>query len=155
MPRLSAGLLVHRDGPAGAIEVLLVHPGGPFWEKKDEHAWSIPKGEYEPEDDAEQAALREFSEELGQKPPDNERTRLGSFRQSSAKTVTVWVMRGDVDASHIESNVFTMEWPPKSGEMREFPEVDRAEWFALEVARSKIHKGQIPIIDALEASLAD
>lgn len=149
MVKLSAGLLVHRAGASTEIEVLLVHPGGPFWANKDEHAWSIPKGEHEPGDDAEATARREFAEELGQAVPPGELVALGEFKQNSSKTVSVWALGGDVDVSRVESNTFEMEWPPKSGTMARFPEVDRAEWFAADVARTKIHKGQVQILDAL------
>jgi len=146
----SAALLLYRAAPGGsaATELLLVHPGGPFWANKDEHAWSIPKGEFDAGEDGEAAALREFAEELGQPPPDCERIFLGDFRQNSSKSISVWIGRGDLDVSVVESNEFEMEWPPKSGVMQSFPEVDRAEWFDIEVARRKMHKGQGPVLDA-------
>ena len=146
----SAALLLYRAAPGGSesAELLLVHPGGPFWVNKDEHAWSIPKGEFDAGEAGEAAALREFAEELGQPPPDCERIFLGDFKQNSSKTISVWIGRGDLDVSVVDSNVFEMEWPPKSGVMQSFPEVDRAEWFEVEVARQKMHKGQASVLDA-------
>jgi predicted NUDIX family NTP pyrophosphohydrolase len=155
MAKLSAGLLLHRrDGTSGAIEVLLVHPGGPFWAKKDEHAWSIPKGEYEPDEDALAAAHREFAEELGVEAPAGPAVSLGELRQSGGKRVSAWAIEGDLDVSTAVSNTFEMEWPPRSGRLQSFPEVDRAEWFTLDDARTKLHQGQVPFVDALLAQLA-
>lgn len=155
MPKLSAGLLLYRgEYRAGQLEVLLVHPGGPFWAKKDEHAWSVPKGEYEPGEDAFGAARREFAEELGVAAPNGAAVPLGELRQSGGKRVSVWALVGDLDASSTMSNTFEMEWPPKSGRLQSFPEVDRAEWFGVDVARTKLHKGQVPFIDLLLAALA-
>ena len=142
MPRTSAGLLLYRRTP-GWIEVFLVHPGGPFWAKKDAGAWSIPKGEYVPGEDPLDAARREFAEETGIV-PDGELVELGVVKQAGGKIVTAWAFEGDCDAAAIRSNTFTMEWPPKSGRQQEFPEVDRAEWFDLETAAGKILKGQLP-----------
>jgi predicted NUDIX family NTP pyrophosphohydrolase len=136
----------------GAVEVLLVHPGGPFWEKKDLGAWSIPKGERSPEEDSLSAAQREFEEETGVK-PHGDFMPLGECRQGGGKIVTAWALEGDLDAARITSNSFTLEWPPKSGKMREFPEVDRAEWFSIELAREKILKGQAAFLDRLLAQL--
>jgi predicted NUDIX family NTP pyrophosphohydrolase len=134
----SAGILLHRGG-----EVLLVHPGGPFWAKKDAGAWSIPKGEYEEGDDPRECALREFEEELGTAlPADTELTELGTVRQSGGKLVTAFAAEGDLDPAGITSNTFTMEWPPRSGRMQEFPEVDRAAWFTREQASEKINPAQ-------------
>jgi predicted NUDIX family NTP pyrophosphohydrolase len=144
----SAGILLHRHRN-GEREVLLVHPGGPFWAKKDLGAWSIPKGEYEDGEDARACALREFAEELGAPPPDGELVDLGEVRQRSGKVVTGWALEGDADADAIESNTFTMEWPPRSGAMREFPEVDRAAWFSLGEARERILPAQAPLLDRL------
>ena len=144
----SAGILLHRRRD-GEHEVLLVHPGGPFWAKKDAGAWSIPKGEYEGGEDARTCALREFAEELGSPPPDGELVDLGEIRQRSGKVVTAWALAGDADADAIQSNTFTMEWPPRSGQMREFPEVDRAAWFALAEARERILPAQAPLLDRL------
>jgi predicted NUDIX family NTP pyrophosphohydrolase len=145
----SAGILLHRRGPGGAQEVLLVHPGGPFWAKKDAGAWSIPKGEYDDGEDARVAALREFAEELGTPPPDGDLVDLGEVRQRGGKTVVAWALEGDADADAIRSNTFTMEWPPRSGTMREFPEIDRAGWFHLDEAREKILPAQAPLLDRL------
>lgn len=127
-------------------EVLLVHPGGPFWAKKDAGAWSIPKGEYE-DDDPRACARREFEEELGTPlPPDAELTELGTVRLKSGKEITAFAVHGDLDAEKITSNTFTMEWPPRSGRMREFPEVDRAGWFDLETAREKLNPAQAELL---------
>ena len=149
MPKLSAGLLVYRRTDDG-IEVLLVHPGGPFWAKKDDGSWSLPKGEYEPEEDPLAVALREFEEETGQPPPDHaEAEWLGEQRQPSGKVVSAWAVEGDVDVSDITSNTFEMEWPPRSGRTQEFPEVDRAGWFGPDEARRKILRGQVGFLDRL------
>ncbi len=149
MPKLSAGLLLHRR-VGGEVQVLLVHPGGPYWAKKDEAAWSIPKGEYEPGEDPLEAAVREFREELGIDPPDARRARsLGELRQPGGKRVTAWALEGDVDVGDVRSNTFALEWPPRSGRMSEFPEVDRAGWFGLDAARRKLLSGQIAFIDRL------
>jgi predicted NUDIX family NTP pyrophosphohydrolase len=149
MPKRSAGLLVYRqvdDEP----EVLLVHPGGPFWAKKDEGAWSLPKGEHEPDEDPLEVAIREFSEELGHEPPDASSPMfLGELPQPSGKRVSAWALPGDLDVAEIESNTFTMEWPPRSGRTGEFAEVDRAGWFDLETARRKLLRGQVGFIDRL------
>jgi predicted NUDIX family NTP pyrophosphohydrolase len=149
MPKVSAGLLLHRDVD-GRMEVLLVHPGGPFWAKKDEGAWSIPKGEVEPDEDPLQVAVREFREELGIDPPDvADAVFLGELRQPSGKRVSVWAIAGDVDVDAIRSNTFEMAWPPRSGRLREFPEVDRAGWFDLDGARRKLLRGQVGFLDRL------
>ena len=144
----SAGILLHRNRN-GAREVLLVHPGGPFWAKKDAGAWSIPKGEYEDGEDARACALREFGEELGAPAPEGELVDLGEVKQRSGKVVTAWALEGDADAAHITSNTFTLEWPPRSGRLREFPEVDRAAWFALGEAQERILEAQAPLLDRL------
>jgi predicted NUDIX family NTP pyrophosphohydrolase len=144
----SAGILLFRGAPP---EVLLVHPGGPFWAKKDAGAWSIPKGEYEDGEDARACALREFAEELGSAPPDGELVDLGEIRQRGGKVVTAWALAGDADADAIHSNTFSMEWPPRSGTMREFPEVDRAAWFSLDEARERILPAQAPLLDGVAA----
>ena len=149
----SAGLLLHRHEGDG-LEVLLAHMGGPFWMRKDEGAWSIPKGEYEPGDDPLTAARREFEEELGSPPPVATCRALGSVIQPGGKLVTVWAVEGDLDASTAVSNTFEIEWPPGSGLLKSFPEVDRADWFTLEVARTKLLKGQIPFLDRLVADLS-
>jgi predicted NUDIX family NTP pyrophosphohydrolase len=147
VPRLSAGILVYRLRE-GEPQVFLVHPGGPFWQKKDEGAWTIPKGEYAPGDDAKSAALREFEEETGQQ-LGGELTELITCKLPSGKVLTVWTIECDVDEAAVRSNTFEMEWPPKSGRLQEFPEVDRGGWFSLEEARQKITKGQLPVLEAL------
>ena len=148
MSRQSAGLLLYR-GALDAIEVLIAHMGGPFWMRKDEGAWSIPKGEYEPGEDPLDTAIREFEEELGSAPPPAPYRPLGSLRQSGGKLVTIWAVEADFDASTAVSNTFEIEWPPGSGRLQSFPEVDRAGWFALEAARTKLVKGQTPFLDRL------
>jgi len=151
MPQRSAGILLFRRNASG-LEVLLVHPGGPFWAKKDAGAWTIPKGGYEPGEDALAAAKREFEEETGAR-LEGEALALGAFRQSSAKLVDVWAVEGDFDPNDLNSNTFAMEWPPRSGRQREFPEVDRAAWFTPQAAADKILKGQRPILVALSRRL--
>lgn len=151
--KTSAGILMYRDSGSG-IEVLLVHPGGPFWAKKDDGAWSIPKGEFSDGDDPLAAALREFEEELGA-PPSGTPVALKPARQSGGKTVYAWMMKGDFDVCELKSNTFTMEWPPRTGRMQEFPEVDRAAWFPTKVAEQKILKGQIPFLRQLVDTLAN
>jgi predicted NUDIX family NTP pyrophosphohydrolase len=150
--RRSAGILLHR-GAGDALEVLLVHPGGPAWSKRDAGAWSIPKGEVAVDEDPLAAALREFEEELGSAPPAGEADDLGEIRQRSGKRVRAWALAGDLDASRIVSNTFMFEWPPRSGRMIEIPEVDRAEWFGIETARERINSGQLPLLDRLEELL--
>jgi predicted NUDIX family NTP pyrophosphohydrolase len=135
----------------GALEVLLVHPGGPAWAKRDLGAWSIPKGEYEPGDDALAAARREFEEEIGSRPPAGDAADLGEIRQKAGKVVHAWAIAGDLDAETIRSNTFQFEWPPRSGKLIEIPEVDRAEWFGLDAAREKINPAQAELLDRLEA----
>ena len=146
MVQHSAGLLLFRR--RGAIEVLLVHPGGPFWAKKDDGAWSIPKGLFEEGEDALVAAKREFKEETGQRPQGTTHA-LGVFRQPSGKRVHAFAVEGEFDLTRFKSNSFSMEWPPRSGRMAEFPEVDRAGWFGRKDAMVKITKGQRPILEAL------
>lgn len=143
----SAGIVMYRRR-GRSLDVLLVHPGGPFWRRKDAGAWSIPKGEFDPAEPAEAAARREFAEELGRR-PEGELIPLGEIRQSGGKRVIAFAMEGDFDASRIESNTFEMEWPPRSGRRAVFPEVDRAAWFALADARDKIIAGQAPLLDRL------
>jgi len=153
MPQISAGLLLYRI-THGKPEVLLVHPGGPFWRNKEDGAWSIPKGEVAEGEDLLEAARREFEEETGC-------ALAGPFiplkpvKQKSGKVVHAWAVRGDLDASAIRSNMFTMEWPPKSGKMTEFPEVDRAEFFDLERAKKKINPAQAALIAELQERLLD
>ena len=148
----SAGLLLHRVRE-GKPEVLLVHPGGPFWKKRDEGAWSIPKGEIEPDETPIEVARREFREELGIDAPDGELIPLGSVRQAGGKVVHAWAARGDLDPGSISSMTFEMEWPPRSGRKQPFPEVDRAGWFDLEQARRMLLEGQRTFIDRLEETL--
>jgi len=150
MAKMSAGILMFRR-TAGEPEVLLVHPGGPFWRGKDTGAWSIPKGEYEEGEDPLAAAMREFEEETGLRPV-GDVVPLGQVRQAGGKLVTAWALEGDCDASTCRSNSFSMEWPKGSGKMCEFPEIDRAEWFALSTAREKILKGQLPFLERLPAT---
>lgn len=141
----SAGILMYRDGPSGR-EFLLVHPGGPFWVKKDEGVWSIPKGEFTDGEDPLDAARREFEEELGTAVV-GDFMQLTPIKQKSGKVVHAWAVRGDFDVAEVKSNLFSMEWPPKSGRQQEFPEVDRAEWFDLETARKKILAAQVELVD--------
>jgi predicted NUDIX family NTP pyrophosphohydrolase len=151
--RRSAGLLLYRGGPE-ALEVLLVHPGGPIWARRDDGAWSIPKGEYEDGEEPLAAARREFEEELGSPPPsDSAAIVLGDVRQKSGKVVTGWAIAGDLDVTEITSNTFTMEWPPRSGRTAAFPEVDRAQWFGIEAARAKLNPAQVAFLDRLTDSL--
>ena len=143
-------MLLHRTRD-GKTQVLLVHPGGPFWKKRDDGAWGIPKGEIEPGEAPLDVALREFQEELGSPPPGAEPTALGSIRQAGGKVVHAWAAQGDFDVDRMTSNTFSMEWPPRSGHLRQFPEVDRAAWFDLDEARLKILESQLPLLDRLEA----
>lgn len=143
----SAGLLLYRQHPEG-IGVLLVHPGGPFWKTKDDGAWSIPKGEFEDSEVPLDAAKREFREETGLM-VEGEFRPLGFAKQTSGKIVHAWAVEADCDAATVRSNRFAMEWPPKSGRMQEFPEIDRAQWFSVDAARTKIHAGQAPFIARL------
>jgi predicted NUDIX family NTP pyrophosphohydrolase len=149
VPARSAGLLVYRTPGRGELDVLLVHPGGPFWAKKDEGAWSIPKGEHDPEDDPLSVAEREFFEEIGQQAPEGPRVFLGQVRQSGGKWVAAWAVEGDVDVSATTSNTFELEWPRGSGVIRTYPEVDRAEWTSLATGRVRLLKGQRPFLDRL------
>lgn len=147
--RKSAGLLLYRFRD-DALQVLLVHPGGPFWIRRDAGAWTVPKGEYEPTEEPLAAALREFEEELGCRPDACEWIELAPIRQRGGKLVTAFAGQADFDASRLVSNTFSMEWPPRSGQMREFPEVDRAQWYAIAEARQKILASQVPLLDELE-----
>jgi predicted NUDIX family NTP pyrophosphohydrolase len=147
VPKLSAGLLMFRRRD-DRIEVLLVHPGGPFWAKKDLGAWSLPKGEYAEGEDPLAAARREFEEETGVR-PEGEFLSLGQVRQAGGKVVSGWAFEGDLDPASLKSNTFTLEWPPKSGKMRDFPEVDRAGWFSIEESGEKILPGQVGLLEAL------
>jgi predicted NUDIX family NTP pyrophosphohydrolase len=150
MPKLSAGLLLFRRS-GEALEVMLVHMGGPLWRNKDLGGWSIPKGEYEEPDDPLSAARREFAEEIGAAAPSGEAIDLGSLRQPSGKIIRAWAIEADMDVSKILSNTFEMEWPPRSGRIAEFPEVDRAGWFEIGTAREKLVRGQQPFLDRVVA----
>jgi predicted NUDIX family NTP pyrophosphohydrolase len=152
MPRRSAGLLPYR-WRGEWLEVFLVHPGGPFWESKDDGAWSIAKGEYLADEDPHLAALREFEEEVGRPPPPGERVHLGELRLASGKLMTAYALAADFEVEDVHSNTFTMEWPPRSGLVGEFPEVDRASWMRLDEARAKIHVGQVTFLDRLQEQL--
>jgi predicted NUDIX family NTP pyrophosphohydrolase len=149
----SAGIVLYRGTP-GALEVLLVHPGGPFWARRDAGVWSIPKGEYDPSEDPLAAARREFEEELGVAPPEAPETDLGEIRQKSGKQVKAFALEGDLDAAAIRSNTFPLEWPPRSGKFVQTPEVDRAEWFSLPDAKHKINPAQAELLDRLREALA-
>ncbi|HEX2413795.1 MAG TPA: NUDIX domain-containing protein [Thermoleophilaceae bacterium] len=148
MARRSAGILLYRLTGASP-EVLLVHPGGPFWANRDDGAWSIPKGEYGEDEDPRASAQREFEEETGTALPAGELIELGSVKQKSGKLVSVWAAEGDLDADSVRSNTFAMEWPPRSGRTAEFPEVDRAGWFDPEAARVKLVPAQAAFVDRL------
>ncbi len=156
MTKRSAGLLVHR-GTGADLEVLLVHPGGPFWATKDVGAWSIPKGEVDPDEDPHAAALREFVEELGLQPPppppDGD-VDLGEVCQRNGKRVSCWARPGDLDVSELHGEECEIEWPPRSGRRISIPEVDRAEWFGLEAARTKVNPAQVELLDRLVAHLS-
>jgi predicted NUDIX family NTP pyrophosphohydrolase len=154
LPKRSAGILLYRAGQGG-VEVLLVHPGGPFWAKKDLGAWSIPKGEYQQGEDPLAVAVREFEEETGQRPPAATPLELGTVRQRGGKVLDAWALAGDLDTGATSSNTFTMEWPPRSGQRREFPEVDRAGWFDPATAREKLVAAQAELVDRLLAALAE
>jgi predicted NUDIX family NTP pyrophosphohydrolase len=150
--RTSAGVLLYRRGQDGVVEVLIGHMGGPFWARKDDGAWSIPKGEYGDGEDPFAVARREFEEELGSPVPAEDFLPLGQVR-GSGKLLTVWAAEGDLDAATCRSNTFALEWPPRSGRVQEFPEVDRAAWFGLDAARAKLVKGQVPFLDRLTERL--
>jgi predicted NUDIX family NTP pyrophosphohydrolase len=149
MGKKSAGLLLYRQSSGGDLEVLLVHPGGPFWRNKDEGAWTIPKGEFDDEEEPLAAAKREFEEELGAVPPQGEYLALGPIKQKGGKTVFAWSAEGDFDPAELKSNTFECEWPPRSGRTDQFPEVDRAEWLSPEMAKRKILAAQAPLIEEL------
>jgi len=150
----SAGLLLYRRSPDG-LEVLIAHPGGPFWIRRDEGAWSVPKGEYGDGDDPLAAAYREFREETGLEPPEAEPLALGELRQPGGKRVTVWALEGDLDVTMASSNTFQLEWPRGSGKVAEFPEVDRVEWVPVDLARTKLLRGQVPFVDRLTEAVSD
>ncbi|MCX5039239.1 NUDIX domain-containing protein [Streptomyces coelicoflavus] len=147
--RRSAGLLLHRRGPGGELQVLLGHMGGPFYTRRDAGAWTVPKGEYDAEEPAWEAARREFEEELGLPPPEGGAVPLGEVRQAGGKLVTVWAVEADLDPAAVVPGTFTMEWPPRSGRTGEFPELDRVAWFALDRAREVIVKAQTAFLDRL------
>jgi predicted NUDIX family NTP pyrophosphohydrolase len=150
----SAGLLVFRFRTGdGRVEVLLGHMGGPYWARKDTAAWSIPKGEYGDDETPEAAARREFTEELGLPPPDGVQVPLGEVRQTDRKTVTIWAVEGDLSPADVVPGTFRLEWPPGSGRLREFPELDRVAWFDLETARVKLVRAQRAFIDRLVDAL--
>ncbi len=153
MPKLSAGLLLYRITDDG-IEVLLGHPGGPFWARKDDGAWSIPKGEYTTDEDPWSAARREFREEIGFDAPDGPRLDLPPVKQAGGKVVTAFAVQGDLDVTDSVSNTFELEWPKGSGRVKEYPEVDRVAWLPVEAARVKLLKGQLPLLDSLLERLA-
>jgi predicted NUDIX family NTP pyrophosphohydrolase len=149
MAKRSSGILLFRRASGGDLEVLLVHPGGPFWAKKDLGAWSIPKGEHEEDEDAQACAIREFTEETGSAPNPGELTDLGTVKLKSRKTVQAWALEGDLDATQVTSNTFSLQWPPRSGTFADFPEVDRAEWFGLEEAAERINPAQAAFLQRL------
>ena len=150
----SAGLLLYRMSHGGVVEVLIAHPGGPFWARKDDASWSVPKGEYLPDEDPLLAAYREFEEEVGLAAPDGMAVFLGERRQPGGKRVSVWGLRADLDVTDAASNTFELEWPRGSGKVREFPEVDRVEWVSVDRARRKLVKGQVPFLDSLLDAIA-
>jgi predicted NUDIX family NTP pyrophosphohydrolase len=154
MPRRSAGILLYRRHQ-GALEVLLVHPGGPMWVNRDAGAWSIPKGEYGDDEDPRAVALREFQEETGQPPPSGDLVALGEIRQKGGKVVTAWAAPGDLDPEAITSNTFKLQWPPNSGRWRTVPEVDRAGWFDPSTAKGKLLAAQAELVDRLLAVLGE
>ncbi|CAN5250055.1 NUDIX domain-containing protein [soil metagenome] len=151
MAETSAGILLYRRAPG--LEVFIAHMGGPFWSRKDAAAWSIPKGVYTDGEEPLAAAIREFTEEIGTPPPAVEYRLLGRFRQPSGKVVTVFAAEADFAVETIAGNTFTLEWPPRSGRMQDFPEIDDARWFPLDVAREKLVKGQLPVLDTLDQHL--
>jgi predicted NUDIX family NTP pyrophosphohydrolase len=152
VPARSAGILLFRRGARG-VELLLVHPGGPFWARKDAGAWSVPKGAVDDGEEPLACARREFEEETGTPPPDGELLDLGEVRQRAGKLVQAWAAEGDLDAEAIRSNTFEMEWPPRSGRRQEFPEVDRAAWFDPEEARTRLVPAQVLFVDRLLEAL--
>jgi predicted NUDIX family NTP pyrophosphohydrolase len=152
LAKQAAGILLYRQGPRG-LEVLLAHPGGPLWARKDLGAWTIPKGQFGDDESALTAAKREFAEEMGSPAP-GEFAELGSIRQPSGKVVHAFTAESDFDVKTVKSNLFPLEWPPRSGRIGQFPEVDRADWFPIDEARKRILKGQEPFIDRLLALLS-
>ena len=152
MPKRSAGLLLFKRD-AGELRVLLVHPGGPFWRRRDQGSWSLPKGEYADAEDPRTVALREFAEETGVALPAGDLIALGEVRQAGGKLVSAWALEGDIDPQKIVSNTFEMVWPPRSGRRQSFPEIDRAGWFNLAEARAKMLDGQRPFLERLAAAI--
>ena len=152
--KLSAGILLYRIRDR-RLEVLIAHMGGPFWANKDDAGWSIPKGEYGEREDPFAAAQREFTEETGSPPPAGVALELGEVRQPSGKRIIAWAFEGDLDPQTVVSNSFSMEWPRGSGQQREFPEIDRAEWFDSATARRKLVPGQVPFVELLERRLGE
>jgi predicted NUDIX family NTP pyrophosphohydrolase len=151
--RTSAGILLWRSREGG-VEVLLAHNGGPYWARKDHGHWTIPKGEVEPGEELAAVARREFAEETGHEVPDGPLIDLGQIRQKSGKVVLGWAVEGDLDPATAVSNTYEMEWPPRSGRVQAFPEIDRVEWFGLEEARGRLKEAQVPFLDRLEAALS-
>jgi predicted NUDIX family NTP pyrophosphohydrolase len=151
----SAGILLYRHGAAGGLELWIGHMGGPFWAGKKSHAWSLPKGEYQADEDPLVAARREFAEEIGTPPPAADYVLLGEFRQPSGKLITVFTAEADFQPGKIVSNTFPLEWPKGSGTIRDFPEIDDARWVTEAEARGKLVKGQLPILDALVKGLLE
>jgi predicted NUDIX family NTP pyrophosphohydrolase len=153
VPRRSAGILLYKRS-GDAVDVLLVHPGGPLWARRDSGAWSIPKGEYGDDEDPQACALREFEEETGTALAPGHLIELGEVKQKGGKVVTAWAAEGDIDADAVQSNTFTMEWPPRSGRTAEFPEIDRAGWFGFDLAREKLIPAQAELVERLAERLA-
>lgn len=153
MAKQSAGILVYRR-KNNTVEVFLAHPGGPFWAKKDDYAWSIPKGEYQAGEDPFEVAKREFEEEIGQPAPKGKYIKLGEIKQPNDKIVTAWAIEKDLGQVETNSNTFIIEWPPRSGKQESFPEVDRADWFEISAASRKIHPGQNELLKRLAEKLA-
>jgi predicted NUDIX family NTP pyrophosphohydrolase len=152
-PRRSAGLLLYRRVADGGVEVLLAHPGGPIWAKRDEGVWTVPKGEFHDDEEAWAVAQREFEEETGHPAPDGDPIELGEIRQKGGKLVEAWALEGDLDPAAAHSNTFPMEWPPRSGRWITVPEIDRVDWFSPAEARRRIKDTQIPFIDRLLGSI--
>ncbi len=155
MPRRSAGILLYRRNPTGCLEVLLAHPGGPIWKHRDTGAWTLPKGEYEPGEEAEAVARREFEEETGHPAPDGPAIDLGEIRQKGGKIVAAWAIEGDLDPALASSNTFPLEWPPRSGRWIAVPEIDRVAWFSPDDARTRLKETQVPLVERLLDALSE